>query len=204
MDMENRNGNPGDPMQAQTQPQTATAGIYGIPVRRADRSETTLADYAGQVMLVVNVASRCGLTPQYDGLEAIHDKYRARGFTVLGFPANEFGAQEPGSDEEIQQFCQLNYGVDFPVFSKIVVKGEGRHPLYAHLTSAQPKAQERSGILNGKLAAAGRLGNPGDITWNFEKFLVDRKGNVVARFAPDVVPVDEMVVKAIEAELAKE
>jgi glutathione peroxidase len=180
---------------------SAQGALYEIPVQRADRSRTTLADHAGQVMLIVNVASRCGLTPQYDGLEAIHEKFRSRGFTVLGFPANEFGSQEPGSNEEIQQFCQLNYGVQFPVFAKTVVKGEGKHPLYRHLTQAAPNAIERSGILRGKLAAAGKLPPHGEITWNFEKFLVNRRGEVVARFAPDVVPVDPMIIEAIESEL---
>lgn len=177
------------------------AVIHEIPVRRADGTETSLADHAGEVMLIVNVASRCGLTPQYDALVAIHEKYRDRGFTVLGFPANDFGAQEPGSDAEIQEFCRLGFGVDFPVFGKITVKGEEKHPLYRHLTQTAPNSIQRSGILRQKLAAAGKLPPHGEVTWNFEKFLVNRRGEVVARFAPDVVPVDPMIIEVIESEL---
>lgn len=180
------------------------AEIYGIPLRRADRSETSLSEFAGQVLLIVNVASRCGFTPQYEGLEKIHEKYHARGFSVLGFPANEFGAQEPGSDEQIQQFCRLNYGVRFPVFAKLVAKGEGRHPLYRHLTAAYPKAwRSEPGIMRRKLAEYGLLEPEDDITWNFEKFLIGRGGEVAARFAPKVEPSDPMVLRAIEEELAK-
>ena len=162
--------------------ETKADEIYGIAVRRADQSETNLSEFAGKVLLIVNVASRCGFTPQYEGLQSIQERFRAGGFSVLGFPANEFGAQEPGTDQQIQQFCRANYGVDFPVFAKLVAKGPGRHPLYQYLTGATSK---------------------GDITWNFEKFLVGRKGEVVARFAPKVEPTDPMVVKAIEEELGK-
>src|SRR5687768_10618256 len=109
-----------------------TTEIQTIPFKRADGTETTLAEYAGKVVLVVNVASRCGLTPQYDGLQALYAKYKDRGLVIAGFPANEFGSQEPGSDPEIQQFCRLNFGVEFPVHAKIVVKGPGKHPLYRH------------------------------------------------------------------------
>ena len=146
-----------------------------------------LAEYQGKVVMVVNVASKCGLTPQYEDLEGVSKKYKEKGLVVLGFPANEFGKQEPGSNKEIAEFCQKNYGVDFPMFSKVVVKGEGQCDLYKFLTSKDT---------NPKFA--------GDISWNFEKFLINRKGEVVARFKPQVSPSDEKVIKAIEEELAKE
>jgi len=113
--------------------------LYDIPIRKADGGETTLGTYQGKVLLLVNVASKCGLTPQYEGLEKIYKRYKDRGLMILGFPANEFGRQEPGTDEQIQEFCRLDYGVTFPVFSKLVVKGTGQHPLYAYLTRAMPQ-----------------------------------------------------------------
>jgi glutathione peroxidase len=184
--------------------------LQSIPFKRADGSETSLAEYAGKVVLVVNVASKCGLTPQYDGLQALYARYKDRGFVIAGFPANEFAGQEPGTDAEIQQFCRLNYGVDFPVHAKIVVKGPGKHPLYGHLTQFRSEATKPGG-LKGAIAAAKGLvrermggGSEGEITWNFEKFLIDRQGEVVARFAPDVKPEDPALVKAIEAELVRE
>lgn len=146
-----------------------------------------LASYQGKVVLIVNVASKCGLTPQYEGLEEVNKKYNEKGLTILGFPANEFGKQEPGTNQEIAEFCQKNYGVEFPMFSKVVVKGEGQCDLYKFLTSEKT---------NPKFA--------GPISWNFEKFLLNRQGEVVARFAPKVSPTDDTVIKAIEAELAKE
>ncbi|MCX5516078.1 glutathione peroxidase [Kaistia algarum] len=153
--------------------------LYDIPVDRIDGSKVSLGDYAGRVLLVVNVASKCGLTPQYDGLEALYAKYKNDGLTVIGFPANNFAGQEPGTNEEIQDFCRSTYGVDFPMFAKISVKGEDRHPLYDALAGDE------------------------DISWNFEKFLIGRDGKVAARFAPKTVPEDPAVVAAIEAELAK-
>jgi glutathione peroxidase len=153
--------------------------LYDIPVDRIDGSKVSLGDYAGRVLLVVNVASKCGLTPQYDGLEALYAKYKDSGLTVVGFPANNFAGQEPGTNEEIQDFCRSTYGVDFPMFAKISVKGEDRHPLYDALAGDE------------------------DISWNFEKFLVGRDGKVAARFSPKTVPEDPAVVAAIEAELAK-
>ncbi|MCX5578365.1 glutathione peroxidase [Kaistia terrae] len=153
--------------------------LYDIPVSRIDGSKATLGDYAGQVLLVVNVASKCGLTPQYDGLEALYRTYKDKGLTVVGFPANNFKGQEPGSNEEIQEFCRLTYGVDFPMFAKISVKGDDRHPLYAALAGDD------------------------DISWNFEKFLIGRDGKVAARFSPQTEPNDPAVVSALEAELAK-
>ncbi len=145
-----------------------------------------LSKYKGKVVLIVNVASQCGLTPQYEQLEELHEKYASKGLAILGFPANEFGSQEPGSDEEISEFCEKNYGVKFDMFSKVVVKGEAQCPLYKFLTSKETDP---------KFA--------GDITWNFEKFLIDRNGNIVARFSPKVKPDSEEVVSAIEDELAK-
>lgn len=179
--------------------------IYGIPVKRIDGASTSLGDYKGKVMLIVNVASKCGLTPQYDGLERLHEAYRDKGFTVLGFPANEFAGQEPGTNAEIQAFCSSTYGVQFPMFEKIVVKGEGQHPLYRHLTEAKPAAKEKpDGTLKTRLAERGRVQEkPNDVLWNFEKFLVGRDGKVVERFAPDVAPDDPMIASAVKAELDK-
>ena len=145
-----------------------------------------LAKYKGKVVMIVNVASQCGLTPQYEGLEELHEKYADKGLAILGFPANEFGAQEPGSDEEISEFCEKNYGVKFDMFSKVVVKGEGQCPLYKFLTSKETEPQPA-----------------GDISWNFEKFVIGRDGKVVARFAPKTKPESEEVVSVIEEQLAK-
>lgn len=155
------------------------------------------------MLLVVNVASKCGLTPQYDGLEKLHAEYRDRGFEVLGFPANNFGAQEPGSDSEIAEFCSLTYAVDFPLFSKISVAGEDKHPLYAALTEARPIATSTNGGgMRERLAGYGITPNPEpEVLWNFEKFLVSRDGKVVERFTPDTAPDDAALVAAIEREL---
>jgi glutathione peroxidase len=150
-----------------------------------DGKPVDLARYQGQVVLMVNTASECGLTPQYANLEALHEKYAARGLKVLGFPANEFGAQEPGTNPQIAAFCRKNYGVQFDMFAKVVVKGEGQCPLYAFLTSP---------ATNPKFA--------GPIGWNFEKFLLSRRGEVVARFSPDTEPDSPEVIQAIERELA--
>ena len=182
-----------------------TNSLEAIPVRTVDGQPAALADYSGKVRLVVNVASKCGLTPQYEGLEALYRRFHERGFEILGFPANEFGAQEPGTEAEIKEFCSTKYDVTFPLFSKIVVKGEGQHPLYAALIAAQPSALALPGTdFRAKLVAYGvDVGAPQDITWNFEKFLVDRRGEVVARFAPDVTPDAELLVSAIERELAR-
>jgi glutathione peroxidase len=145
-----------------------------------------LADYRGKVVMIVNTASYCGNTPQYGDLEQLWKKYGEKGLVVLGFPANEFGKQEPGSDAEIAEFCTKNYRVSFPMFSKIVVKGEGKAPLYEYLTSK--KTNPKFG---------------GEITWNFEKFLIGRDGKVVARFKPGMKPQTDQIVKAIETELEK-
>jgi glutathione peroxidase len=180
-----------------------SASIQEIPVRRIDGTQTSLGDYKGSVLLIVNVASKCGLTPQYADLEKVYETYRDKGFAVLGFPANEFAGQEPGSNAEIKEFCTTKYNVQFPMFEKIVVKGEGQHPLYQSLIEACPKAQPSAeGNLRKTLDKHG-LGpkNDTDIMWNFEKFLVNREGKVVARFAPDIPPTDKAVTGAIEAEL---
>jgi glutathione peroxidase len=155
--------------------------LQQIPLHQIDGSDTTLGAYAGKVLLVVNVASQCGLTPQYAGLQKLYDAYRDRGLVVVGFPANEFGAQEPGTNAQIAQFCETRFGVTFPMFEKIVVKGKARHQLYDALIKQRP----------------------GEISWNFEKFVVGRSGDVVERFAPTVAPDDPKLVSSIEAELAK-
>lgn len=162
-------------------PATAAAPgkIYEFSVKTIDGREKALADYKGQALLIVNVASRCGFTPQYETLERLHQKYRDRGVRVLGFPANEFGAQEPGSDAQIKEFCRTNYSIGFDLFSKVVVKGAGIHPLFKFLTTES--------------------GFPGEIPWNFSKFLVDRKGAVVARFGPDADPMGSEIISKLEA-----
>lgn len=178
--------------------------IYDFKVNSIQGNEVNLSDFSGKVLLVVNVASKCGLTPQYEGLENLYREFREKGFEVLGFPANEFAGQEPGTNDEIAGFCRSNYGVDFPMFEKIVVKGEGQHPLYKFLTTELPNAQELpGGKLKTILKEKGLLsGAPSDISWNFEKFLIDRMGRVIARFAPDVPPENEMIKKAIEKEIS--
>ena len=158
----------------------ATA-IQQVPLKTIDGKDTNLGDYAGKVLLAVNVASKCGLTPQYTALEETYKKYKDKGFAVLGFPANNFGAQEPGTEAEITDFCTTNYGVDFPMFSKISVKGDDQHPLYKYLTE--------------------KTTNPahsGAITWNFNKFLIGADGKLIARFGSDVEPDSEELEKAIE------
>ncbi|CAN5584326.1 glutathione peroxidase [soil metagenome] len=177
--------------------------LYDIPLQRIDGTQASLADYRGEVLLVVNVASKCGLTPQYEGLEKLYQAKHAQGLEVLGFPANNFKGQEPGSDSEISQFCSLNYNVDFPLFSKISVTGDDKHPLYAALTTAQPAAIG-DGPFRERLKGYGvEGGEPADVLWNFEKFLIGRQGDVVARFAPDVTADDPRLLQAVEAELAK-
>ncbi|QDK34571.1 MULTISPECIES: glutathione peroxidase [Sphingomonadaceae] len=178
--------------------------IAAIPLTRIDGSADTLANHAGKVLLVVNVASKCGLTPQYEGLEKLYEDYKARGFEVLGFPANDFGAQEPGSDEEIVEFCQLNYGVSFPLFTKADVTGEAKQPLYAALTEAIPTKQGDVEGMKERFKGYGMTPNDDpEVLWNFEKFLIARDGAVVGRFAPGTAPQDPLLVGAIEAELAK-
>jgi glutathione peroxidase len=177
--------------------------IDQIPFRLMDGSATTLAAYRGKVLLLVNVASQCGLTPQYEGLERLYEARRGEGLEVIGFPANDFGAQEPGSNAEIAQFCSTTYGVAFPLGEKISVKGAARHPLYAALTAAQPVAQDPAGgAMRAKLAGYGFVqDDASEVLWNFEKFLVGRDGRVVARFNPDVTPDDPALQAAIDAQL---
>jgi glutathione peroxidase len=180
-----------------------TVSLHDIPLRLIDGSSSRLSDYRGKVLLIVNVASKCGLTPQYTGLESLYQEKRAKGLRVLGFPANNFKGQEPGSDSEIADFCSTNYDVHFPLFSKISVLGEDQHPLYALLTAAQPRAIG-DGPFRERLKGYGvNSENPADVLWNFEKFLLSRNGEVVARFAPDVDADDPRLVSAIDAELAR-
>jgi glutathione peroxidase len=177
--------------------------VTDIPIQTIDGKPASLGDYAGKVALVVNVASKCGLTPQYEGLEALYRDYRDKGLVVLGFPANDFGAQEPGTNEEISNFCTTNFAVDFPMFAKITVVGPEKHPLYAALTSAKPEAQGDAAGFRERLKGYGMTPNPApEVLWNFEKFLVGKNGEVIARFAPTTVPNDPALVGAIEAALA--
>lgn len=157
--------------------------IANISVKTIDRQDQTLSDYLGKVLLIVNVASQCGYTPQYKGMEELYQKYQAQGFKILAFPCNDYGMQEPGTNEEIQQFCSTRYDVSFPLFDKIHAKGSQQHPLYAELTQAvEPK---------------------GEVSWNFEKFLVNKKGEVVARYKSAIAPTDASLATAIENELAQ-
>ena len=158
--------------------------VYDIPVNTLSGQPASLGDLSGKTLLVVNVASKCGLTPQYEGLERLHERYRDRGFSVVGFPCNQFGGQEPGSADEIQEFCSVNYGVSFPLFEKIDVNGPDRHPIYTELTEVPDAA-----------------GGAGDIQWNFEKFLIGPDGKVAGRFRPQTEPEDPQLVAAIEASL---
>jgi glutathione peroxidase len=181
----------------------ATA-IQQVPLKTIDGKDASLGDYAGKVLLAVNVASKCGLTPQYTALEETYKKYRDKGFAVLGFPANNFGAQEPGTNAEITEFCMSNYGVDFPMFSKISVKGDDQHPLYQKLTSEKPTKTYKDDTFKKRLQDYGiDTGREDEVTWNFEKFLIAKDGSVAARFAPDIAPDDAIITGAIEAELAK-
>ena len=157
------------------------ANVHDFSAKTIDGRDVKLEEYKGHPLLIVNVASKCGLTPQYEGLEKLNKEYGPRGLRVLGFPANEFGAQEPGSNDEIKTFCTSNYGVDFDMFGKVVVKGQGIHPLFDYLTNKSKFS--------------------GDIKWNFNKFLVDKNGEVIARFEPQVEPTSPEVKKAIEQNL---
>jgi glutathione peroxidase len=184
---------------------TMSALVYDIPVRKITGTDSSLEEFKGKVLLIVNVASKCGLTKQYEGLERLYEQYRGQGLVVAGFPANDFAGQEPGTNEEIQGFCTANFGVEFPLFDKITVVGARKHPLYATLIQAQPKAVSLAEVpFSEKLKTYGIAPNPEpEVLWNFEKFLVSRTGEVVNRFAPDTVPDDPALVAAIEAELAK-
>ncbi len=178
-----------------------TSTLGDIPLKTIDGQDDSLAAHAGKVLLVVNTASKCGLTPQYEGLEALHRKYHDEGFEVLGFPANDFAGQEPGTEEEIASFCSTRYDVSFPLFAKSSIVGEGKHPLYAGLIAAQPETPGAD-TMREKLKGYGMTPNPApEVLWNFEKFLIARDGAVVARFAPDTKPDDDGLVTAIEREL---
>ncbi len=179
--------------------------FYSIPVTRIDGSVISLADYRGKVLLIVNVASKCGLTPQYDALEKTYARYREAGFEILAFPANDFAGQEPGSNEEIAQFCRGTFGTSFPMFSKIRVVGTYKHPLYAALTDALPTSEgEGKQAMIDSLVKFGTTPNQEpELLWNFEKFLVGRDGHPVKRFSPDTLPDSPTVSSAVEAELAK-
>ena len=161
----------------------SAASLYEIPLKDIDGNETTLAPYRGKVMLIVNVASKCGNTPQYAALQDLYGKHKDEGFVVLGFPCNQFGHQEPGSNAEIKEFCSSEYSVDFPMFDKVDVNGDHRHPLYSALAGSDSPF-------------------PGDIGWNFAKFLVGRDGTIVARFKPGTKPGTPEIVSAIDAALA--
>lgn len=168
------------PTQASNTQEGKAMSLYDFTMKDIYGKDKPLADYRGKVVLAVNVASQCGYTPQYEGLENIYKKYSARGLVVAGFPANDFGAQEPGTDAEIATFCTSKYGVKFPMFSKITVKGDGKDPLYAFLTKAAPA---------------------GEVKWNFEKFLVGKNGQVIARFPSSVAPESNTLIEAIEKAL---
>lgn len=158
--------------------------LYDIPVTTIDGRETTLAEWAGHVLLIVNVASECGLTEQYRVLQELQEEFAMRGFFVLGFPCNQFGGQEPGTEEQIADFCDANYGVTFPLFAKIDVNGESAHPLYRRLTQV-----------------ADADGEAGDVAWNFEKFVIDDSGEIVGRFRPRTEPDDDAIIDLIEEHL---
>jgi glutathione peroxidase len=178
--------------------------LQNIRVDSIDEKPAALGDYAGSVLLVVNVASKCGLTPQYEALEALYQHYGNDGLVVLGFPANNFGGQEPGSNDEIAEFCSATYSVTFPLFAKISVVGADQHPLYAELTSQAPAAEGDKGAFRANLRKYGLTPTEDpDVLWNFEKFLVSRDGTVVGRFAPAVTPDNPALVQAIERELSK-
>lgn len=164
--------------QQKGKPNVDNKGIYTFTMKTIDGTEKPLAKYKGNVLLVVNVASFCGYTPQYKDLEAVYEKYKNKGFQILAFPANNFGEQEPGSDKEIKEFCEMNYKVTFDMFSKISVKGEDQHPLYQYITKESPF--------------------PGDVKWNFQKYLVDKHGNIVAMFPSKIKPTDSEFIQKLE------
>ncbi|MEA9391085.1 glutathione peroxidase [Acerihabitans sp. TG2] len=179
--------------------------LFTLPLKGITGEITTLENYRGSVLLIVNVASKCGLTDQYEELESLYKELHHEGLEILGFPSNEFAGQEPGSDEEILSFCRATFGVEFPMFSKIEVNGTQRHPLYQALIDERPQATTLpdSGFYQ-RLADKGRAPKqPSDILWNFEKFLVGRDGRVIARFAPDIKPQNPVVVSAITKALAE-
>lgn len=178
--------------------------LTAIPLKTISGDDSSLGQYAGKVLLVVNVASKCGLTPQYEGLEKLYRDYRDKGLVVLGFPANDFGGQEPGSEAEIEEFCTTNFGVDFPMFSKMTVTGADKHPLYRALTDAAPTRIGDGEGFREMLRGHGMTptADP-EVLWNFEKFVIGKDGKVAARFAPATAPDDAALLAAIDVELAK-
>lgn len=177
--------------------------LASLPLTTLSGAPTSLADYSGKVLLIVNVASKCGLTPQYTALEALYQQYKDRGFVVLGFPANDFAGQEPGTNEEIATFCSTEYPVTFPMFSKIEVTGPSQHPMYRELTTAIPEHVTHGPWREGLAKFATEHGFPQPnplpgLLWNFEKFLIGKDGEAVARFAPDMPPDDPRIAAAIE------
>ena len=178
--------------------------LAAIPLTRIDGASDSLANHKGKVLLVVNVASKCGLTPQYEGLEKLYQAKKGEGLEILGFPANDFGAQEPGTHEEIEEFCKVNYGVTFPLMAKAPVSGPDKQPLYAALTQAVPAKQGDVETMKERFRGYGMTPNDDpEVLWNFEKFLIGKDGSVAGRFAPGTTPDDPALVSAIEAELAK-
>jgi glutathione peroxidase len=176
--------------------------LYEIPLSRIDGQPTSLAAYRGKVLLVVNVASECGLTPQYEGLQDLYAAKRTQGLEILGFPANDFGAQEPGSEAEIAAFCTTKFGVEFPMFAKISVLGADRHPLYDALVAAQPRAEGTEAMRKSLAEYGEKPGADSDVLWNFEKFVIGRDGTVLARFSPDVAADDPRLGKVLDRALA--
>jgi glutathione peroxidase len=178
--------------------------ILDIPVERIDGSPAALAEHQGKVLLIVNVASQCGFTPQYSALEALYEANREKGLVVCGFPANDFSGQEPGSNAEIKSFCETSFGVKFPMYGKIAVTGAARHPLYNALVASRPETTGDTTALRKHLVEFGATPTtPPEVLWNFEKFLVGRDGRVVGRFAPDITPEDAVLREAIEAEIGR-
>ncbi len=178
--------------------------LYEIPMQKIDGTETKLSEYKDKVLLIVNVASKCGLTTQYEGLQKFYRDYKDKGLEVLGFPANNFMGQEPGTNDEIKDFCLTNFNVEFPLFSKISVKGDDQHKLYKHLTETKPETDVNDGGLEENLKGYGHnRSTANEVLWNFEKFLIGKDGKIVARFAPDVTTEDSRVIEKVEAELAK-
>ncbi len=184
------------------------ASLYEIPLSTLSDQPASLTSHKGQVLLIVNVASKCGFTPQYTGLESLYERYKDRGLAILGFPANDFASQEPGTNQEIATFCSSEYPVSFPIYGKISVTGPAKHPLYRELIAERPSREFNDDALRENLAGYLKSQNlpgpnaPPELLWNFEKFLVSRDGSVVARFASDVAPEDPRLIAAIERALA--
>jgi glutathione peroxidase len=180
-----------------------SASLYEIPLKTITGTPTSLGEYSGKVLLVVNVASKCGLTPQYEGLQKLYAAKHADGLEIVGFPANDFAGQEPGTSDEIAEFCSTKYNVTFPVMEKITVVGEAKHPLYQALTEAQPTAEGGDGMRENLKKYGINPNPPPEVLWNFEKFVVGRNGEVTARFTPDTAPDDPKLLAAVDAALAE-